>query len=145
MDMYTKKVIHLASNIPHSRRLTNPSVTITKRTPICGSSITIDMLITDGKIVEFGQKINACALGQASASIVTSNIIGTTKSDVEKLLHSVSEMLTANGNIPKKPYQEFEALIPAKKYKNRHASIMLILTTIVEAFKQFEKKVPTNL
>ena len=138
MDLYTKKIIELASTIPFSRRLKNPQVTVTRRTPICGSSITVDMNISAGKILEFGQKINACALGQASTSIVTKEIIGRDRAEIEKLLTSVKEMLTSNGPTPHAPFSDYEALSPAKNYKNRHASIMLILYTIIDAFETHE-------
>ena len=134
MDIYTKRVIELASFTPFSERLQNPSITLTKRTPVCGSSITVDMRVSDGKISNFGQKVNACALGQASATIVTQNIIGKTDTEMRTLHNTVKKMLTSEGPIPSMPFQDFEALTPARAYKNRHASILLILDTIIEGF-----------
>ena len=134
MDIYTKKVIELASGIPFSERLQQPSITHTKRTPVCGSSITVDMTISNNKIIRFGQKVNACALGQASATIVTRNIIGATYGEVQLLRNTVQEMLISNGPIPNMPFEDFEALTPARDYKNRHPSILLILDTIIEGF-----------
>ncbi len=137
MDLYTKKIVELAAKIPFSERLLNPDVSSTKRTPICGSRITIDMNISNGKISKFGQKINACALGQASTTIVTRKIIGRSKVEIEELLVAVENMLTSNGPIPKSPFSDYKALSPAKDYKNRHASIMLILHTIIDGFEKF--------
>ncbi len=138
MDIYTKKILELASETPFSERLINPDVTITRRTPVCGSSITIDMILSNGKITQFGQKINACALGQASSAIVTKEILGRTKGDVEELSKAVQKMLSANGPPPRIPYKDYEALSPAKNYKNRHASIMLILDTIIAGFEKYD-------
>ena len=138
MDIYTNRVIELASLTPFSERLQNPSITITKRTPICGSSITIDMTVFNGKIFKFGQKINACALGQASATIVTQNVIGITYSEMINLQKAVTRMLTADGPVPGTPFQDFEALTPARDYKNRHPSILLILDTILEGFRRLK-------
>ena len=138
MDIYTKKVIELASNIPFSERLQTPSITHTKRTPICGSSITVDMKVSDGRISKFGQKVNACALGQASATIVTRNIIGATHGEVQLLRNTVTEMLTSDGPIPNIPFEDFEALTPAREYKNRHASILLIFNVILEGFDRLD-------
>ena len=134
MDIYTKKVIELASVIPFSERLYNPSISVTKRTPVCGSKITIDMTVSGGKVSRFGQQVNACALGQASATIVTRNVIGTTHSEMQTLHTTVKEMLNSDGPIPDRPFQDFEALTPARNYKNRHASILLILDSILEGF-----------
>ncbi len=139
MDLYTKKIVELAAKIPFSERLLNPDVSTTKRTPICGSRITIDMNISNGKISKFGQKINACALGQASATIVTRKIIGRSRAEVKELLIAVEKMLTSNGPIPKSPFSDYKALSPAKDYKNRHPSIMLILHTIIDGFDKFDE------
>ena len=138
MDIYTKKVIELASDIPFSERLQKPSITHTKRTPVCGSSITVDMIVSDGKVSKFGQKVNACALGQASATIVARNIVGATYREIQLLRNTVNEMLVSDGPIPSTPFQDFEALTPARDYRNRHASILLILDTILEGFDRLK-------
>ena len=140
MDLYTKKIIELAAKIPFSERLLNPDVSTTKRTPICSSRITIDITLSTGKISKFGQKINACALGQASTTIVTRKIIGRSKVEIEELLVAVENMLTTNGPIPKSPFSDYKALSPAKDYKNRHASILLPFEATLAAFQKIEEK-----
>ena len=73
MDLYTNSILELASTIPVTTRLKHPDVSVTKRTAICGSSITLDLNIADTKIREVGLDIKACALGQASACVFLTN------------------------------------------------------------------------
>ena len=85
MDIYTKTILQFASNIPYAERLKNPDVSITKRTAVCGSSMTVDLNIKNGKIEKIGLDVKACALGQASASIFSKNAVGLNLRAVQKL------------------------------------------------------------
>ena len=141
MDIYTKTILRFASNIPNAERLKSPDVSITKRTAVCGSSMTVDLNIKNGKIEDIGLDIKACALGQASASILAKNILGSNCKEIQTLRHSIFFMLTGDGSAPKNKFSDYEILSPAKDYKNRHASILLALDAVVEAIDQIRSKI----
>ena len=98
--------------------------------------MTVDLKTSNNVIIEFGQDIKACALGQAAASVLGKNIIGLTKSEIKKGRDQLSEMLTNNGPIPDKPFEGFEPLQSARSYSNRHASILLAIDATLEALDE---------
>jgi len=136
IKLYSSRILALATDIPHLERLDTPDATVKKRAPLCGSTVTVELRITDGKISEFGQDVKACALGQASASVVGAAVIGRTRHQIETARNQLKLMLTAEGPIPDAPFDGLEVLIPARAFKNRHASILLALEATLEAFQQ---------
>ncbi|WP_170381185.1 iron-sulfur cluster assembly scaffold protein [Ruegeria atlantica] len=139
IKLYSGRILALAADIPHLDRLENPDATAKKRSPLCGSTVTVDVKMQDGKVSEFGQDVKACALGQASASVVGSAIIGATRAQIETARDQLSVMLKKGGPAPDAPFDGLEVLIPARDYKNRHASIMLVLEASAEAMEQAEQ------
>ncbi|OIQ45387.1 MAG: iron-sulfur cluster assembly scaffold protein [Roseobacter sp. MedPE-SW] len=135
IKLYSSRILALAADIPFLERLENPDASAKKRAPLCGSTVTVDLNIDEGRIVEFGQDVKACALGQASASVVGQNIIGRTLAEVETARDALKAMLTDDQPAPKAPFADLEVLIPAREFKNRHASILLCLEASLEAFK----------
>ncbi len=135
INLYSQRILALAASIPHTERLENPDATSQKRSPLCGSTVTVDLCFTDGKISAFGQDVKACALGQASASVIGSGIIGCTFEQLESARDQLLAMLKSDGPVPSAPFEGLEVLLPAKEYKNRHASIMLCIEASLEAFK----------
>ena len=139
IKLYSGRILALAADIPHLDRLDNPDATVKKRAPLCGSTVTVDVKLEDGRIVDFGQDVKACALGQASASVVGSAVIGATRSQVETARDQLSAMLKKDGPAPEAPFNGLEVLMPARDYKNRHASILLALDATAEAMEQAEQ------
>ncbi|KUJ81800.1 iron-sulfur cluster assembly scaffold protein [Ruegeria profundi] len=139
IKLYSGRILSLAADIPHLDRLDHPDATVKKRSPLCGSTITVDLNVQDGKVSDFGQDVKACALGQASASVVGSAIIGATRAQVETARDQLAAMLKKGGPAPDAPFNGLEVLIPARDYKNRHASIMLALEATAEALEQAEQ------
>jgi NifU-like protein involved in Fe-S cluster formation len=136
IKLYSARILELAADIPHIDELDAPDATAKRRSPLCGSTVTVEIKLEDGKIAAFGQDVKACALGQAAASVVGSAIIGANRSMVEKARDQLKEMLKNEGPVPDAPFDGLEVLIPARDYKNRHASIMLVLEATLEAFDQ---------
>lgn len=134
IKLYSGQILALASDIPHNTRLETPDGTVKKRAPLCGSTVTVDLCLKDGRIDSFGQDVKACALGQAAASIVGRNVIGTSRADVETARDALKTMLKQDGPTPPAPFDGLEVLRPAREYKNRHASILLALEATLEAF-----------
>ncbi|MCY4315774.1 MAG: iron-sulfur cluster assembly scaffold protein [Roseovarius sp.] len=136
IKLYSARILELAVDIPRHGRLENPDVTVKRRAPLCGSTVTVD-IITDGtKILDYAAEVKACALGQAAASLVASGIIGLSREDIHNARDALENMLKSNGSAPSAPFKELEVLRPARDYKNRHASIMLALEAASEAMDQ---------
>lgn len=139
VKLYSSRILALASDIPHLDRLENPDATAKKRAPLCGSTVTVDLQIKEGRISAFGQDVKACALGQASASIVGSAIIGRSYDEILAARDELKAMLTKDQPAPRAPFADLEVLMPAREFKNRHASILLCLDACVEAFATAEQ------
>ncbi|WP_171176276.1 iron-sulfur cluster assembly scaffold protein [Ruegeria sp. HKCCD8929] len=139
IKLYSARILALAADIPHLDRLEAPHATVKKRSPLCGSTVTVDVKVADGRITDFGQDVKACALGQASASVVGDAIIGANRAQVETARDQLKAMLKQDGPAPEAPFNGLEVLIPARDYKNRHASIMLALEATAEAMEQAEQ------
>ena len=138
IKLYSSRILALAAEIPHQDRLADPDATVKKRAPLCGSTVTVDVDVEDGKIARYGQEVRACALGQASASVVGSVVIGRTKAEILTARDQLRAMLKDGGPVPDAPFDGLEVLQPAREYKNRHASILLALEALSEALEQAE-------
>ena len=136
IKLYSARILELAADIPHHARLAEPGITVKKRSPLCGSTVTVDLTLTDGKVSAFGQDVKACALGQASASVVGGAILGCTPDQVRQARDELRAMLKEDGPAPQAPFDGLEVLRPAVAYKNRHASILLTLDAASEAVEQ---------
>lgn len=136
IKLYSGKILELAADIPLNRRLEAPQVSVKKRSPLCGSTVTVDLTMKDGKVAEFGQDVKACALGQAAASVVGGAIVGRTPEEIKTARDALRAMLKEDGPTPPAPFDGLEVLRPAAAYKNRHASIMLALDAASEAVDQ---------
>jgi NifU-like protein involved in Fe-S cluster formation len=136
IKLYSGRILELAASIPHQGRLAAPMGTAKKRSPLCGSTITADVMVDDGRISEFAQDVKACALGQASASILGRVVLGRNRAELEAARDALRAMLKDGGPVPAAPFEGYEVLIPARDYKNRHASILLSLDAVCEAMVQ---------
>lgn len=139
IKLYSGRILALAADIPHLDRLDQPDATVKKRSPLCGSTVTVDVNMKDGRVSDFGQDVKACALGQAAASVVGDAVVGATRAQVETARDQLKAMLKKDGPAPDAPFDGLEVLIPAREYKNRHASIMLALEATAEAMEQAEQ------
>jgi len=133
ISLYSSRILRLAADMPHTDRLVSPQATVKKRAPLCGSTVTVDVNLNDGRVTEFAQDVKACALGQAAAAVVGHAILGRTEADIRRARDELYTMLKSDGPVPSAPFDGLEVLSPAKDYKNRHASIMLTLDALVAA------------
>jgi NifU-like protein involved in Fe-S cluster formation len=133
IKLYSGRILELAASIPHLGRLDAPDGTAKRRSPMCGSTVTVDVCVTDGRVTAFAQDVKSCALGQAAASVLGAQVIGRTLPEIEGARDAVTAMLKSGGPAPSVPFAGFEVLIPAREYKNRHASILLALEATVDA------------
>ena len=133
IKLYSTRILALAADIPHQARLSAPDATVKKRAPLCGSTVTVDLVLRDGRVAEYGQDVKACALGQAAASVVGGAVLGTTPEQLCAARDALRAMLTASGPTPAAPFDGLEVLRPAAGFRNRHASILLSLEAACEA------------
>ena len=138
VKLYSGRILALAADIPHLGRLPAPTGSSRKRSPLCGSTVTVDVVLDNGRVTEFAQDVKACALGQASAAVLGEVVLGRSRAELESARDAVAAMLTASGPAPAAPFQGYEVLIPARDYKNRHASILLALEATCDAVAQAE-------
>ena len=136
IGLYSRRILALASDIPHSGRLSDPQASARRRSPVCGSTVTVDLDVADGKIARFGQDVKACALGQASAAVLGAQAVGRTRDEIATAHSQLRAMLKSGGEVPDAPFDGYEALLPARDYKHRHASILLALEATLEAMDQ---------
>lgn len=134
VKLYSGRILALAADIPHLGRLPAPQGTSRKRSPLCGSTVTVDVVVKDGRVAEFAQDVKACALGQASAAVLGAVVIGRNRAELEAARDALRAMLKDAGPVPAAPFNGYEVLIPAREYKNRHASVLLALDATCEAF-----------
>lgn len=133
IKLYSGRILALAADIPHLGRLETPDASVTRRSPLCGSSVTVDVQMKDGKLDALGQDVKACALGQAAAAVTAAAAIGTSLETIQQGRDQLKAMLKGKGGVPDAPFDGFEVLTPAVEYKNRHASIMLSIEALAEA------------
>ena len=133
MALYSRRLLALASDIPHLGRLAAPTGSATRRSPQCGSTVTADVVVADGVVTGFAQEVRACALGQASAAVLGAAVIGRTPVELAAARDAIRAMLTEGAPAPEGVFAEAEALTPAREFPNRHASILLAWDAVVEA------------
>ncbi len=136
IKLYSQRILALAAAIPHTDPLCDPHVSARKRSPLCGSTVTVDLRLEEGRITGFSQDVKACALGQAAAAVLGDAVIGCRRTDVARARDQLAAMLKADGPVPDAPFAGFEVLLPARDYKNRHASILLALDATLAAFDE---------
>ncbi len=139
IKLYSQRILALAADIPLTDRLEAPAATVKKRSPLCGSTVTVDLDVADGRVARFGQDVKACALGQAAAAVVGAHVIGRTRDEIVAARDGLRAMLKDGAPPPGPPFQDLAVLEPARDYKNRHASIMLALEATLEAFDKAQE------
>lgn len=133
VKLYSGQILALAADIPHLGRLPAPQGSARKRSPLCGSTVTVDVTMEGDRVAGFAQEVKACALGQAAAAVLGNSVIGRTGAELEAARVALSAMLKEGGPVPGAPFHGYQALIPARDFKNRHASILLALEAACEA------------
>lgn len=139
-DIYNKKIIELAGNIPRLGRLADPDASATAHSKLCGSTVKVDVKMQDGVVSDFAHDVKACALGQASSSIMARHVIGSNAAELRELRETVRRMLKENGAPPQGKWADVAMLEPVRDYKARHASTLLTFDAVVDAVGQIEAK-----
>jgi NifU-like protein involved in Fe-S cluster formation len=140
-DVYNRRILELAGNIPRLGRLPSPDASATAHSKLCGSTVTVDVTMEGDTVTDFAHVVKACALGQASSSIMARNVVGTTADELRRLREGVRKMLKENGNPPAEGrWADIAVLEPVRDYKARHASTLLTFDAVVSAIDEIEAK-----
>jgi NifU-like protein involved in Fe-S cluster formation len=140
-EVYNRRILELAAAIPRIGRLEQPDASATALSKLCGSTVTIDLKMDGDTVTDFAHEVKACALGQASSSIMARNIVGSKASELKALREEVRKMLKESGAPPANgKWADIAVLEPVRNYKARHASTLLTFDAVVDAIGQIEAK-----
>jgi NifU-like protein involved in Fe-S cluster formation len=139
-EVYNKRIIELAGNIPRLGRLSDADASATAHSKLCGSTVTVDLKMAGDEVTDFAHDVKACALGQASSSIMARNVIGAKADELRNLREIVRKMLKEDGAPPTGKWADIGVLEPVRDYKARHASTLLTFDAVVDAIGQIEAK-----
>jgi NifU-like protein involved in Fe-S cluster formation len=140
-EIYNQKILELAGSIPRLGRLPAPDGSATAHSKLCGSTVTVDLKMEGDTVTDFAHEVKACALGQASSSIMARHVIGSKAGELRELRENVRRMLKENGAPPASgKWADIAVLEPVRDYKARHASTMLTFDAVVDAIGQIEAK-----
>jgi len=138
-DVYNRRILELAADIPRGGRLPHPDASATAHSKLCGSTVTVDLAMEGDRVTDFAHDVRACALGQASSSIMARNIVGSDASELRSVRDQMYRMLKENGPVPTGKWADLAVLEPVRDYKARHASTLLTFDAVVDAIGQIEK------
>jgi NifU-like protein involved in Fe-S cluster formation len=139
-DVYNKRILELAANIPRIGHLPHADAFATAHSKLCGSTVSVELSVQNGKVSDFAHIVKACALGQASSSIMARNIIGASSLELRAARETMRRMLKENGPPPEGRFAEASVLEPVRDFKARHASTLLTFDAVVSAFESIEGK-----
>jgi NifU-like protein involved in Fe-S cluster formation len=139
-EIYNTRILELAADIPRLGRLASPDASAKAHSRLCGSTVVVDLILRDGRVSDFAHDVKACALGQASSSLMARHVIGATPEELVALRDAVTRMLKANGPPPSGKWADFAVLEPVRDYKPRHASTLLTFEAVVDALGQIAAK-----
>jgi len=139
-EIYNQRILELSANSPRGERLSDADATATAHSKLCGSTVTVDLKVSDGRVTDYGQTVKACLLGQAAASVMGHNILGTSAYELRAVGATMRKMLKAGGPPPDGRWSDLAVLEPVKDYKARHASTLLVFDAVESALAAAEVK-----
>jgi SUF system NifU family Fe-S assembly protein len=139
-EVYNRRILELAGNIPRLGRLADADATATAHSRLCGSTVTVDLKMEGDRVTDFAHEVKACALGQASSSIMARHVIGANAEELRELRETVRRMLKEDGAPPAGRWNDIAVLEPVRDYKARHASTLLTFDAVVDAIGQIEAR-----
>lgn len=139
-DIYNKQILEFAGSIPRLGRLDAPDATAKAHSRLCGSTVTVDLAMDGDVVSDFAHEVKACALGQASSSIMARHVVGASADELRQVRETMRRMLKENGPPPEGRFAELRFLEPVRDYKARHASTLLTFDAVVDALDQIAAK-----
>lgn len=139
-DIYNTRILEFAGNIPRIGTLDHADAEASAHSKLCGSRVKIWLTMDGDRVADFAHEVKACALGQASSSIMARHVVGATADELRKAREDMLAMLKADGEGPVGRFEDMRFLRPVRDYKARHASTMLTFDAVVDAIGQVEAK-----
>jgi SUF system NifU family Fe-S assembly protein len=139
-EIYNKRILELASDIPRLGRLPDADASARAHSKLCGSTVTVDLRMEGDVVTDFAHEVKACALGQASSSIMARHVVGSTAEELRVLRETMRRMLKENGSPPSGKWDDLRVLEPVRDFKARHASTLLTFDAVVDALGQIEAR-----
>lgn len=139
-DIYNSRILEFAGNIPRIGALPDADAEAQAYSKLCGSKVRVYLKMDGDTVSDFSHELKACALGQASSSLMARHIVGATAAEIRQAREDMLAMLKADGEGPSGRFEEMRFLRPVKDYKARHASTMLTFDAVVDAIGQIEAK-----
>ncbi|RLL76676.1 iron-sulfur cluster assembly scaffold protein [Ochrobactrum soli] len=137
-DIYNKRILEFAGNMERIGRLAEPDAVATMHSKLCGSTVTVYLKMANGVVTDFAHEVKACALGQASSSVLARNIIGATAEELKAVRDAMYAMLKENAPAPEGRFEDLKYFEPVREYKARHASTLLTFDAVVDCIRQIE-------
>ncbi len=132
-EIYNRRILELAADIPRLGRLPDPHGSATAHSRLCGSTVTVDLRLEDGVVTDFAHDVKACALGQASSSVMARHVVGASAEELRAVREAMRRMLKEEGAPPEGKWADLAVLEPVRAFKARHASTLLTFDAVVEA------------
>jgi NifU-like protein involved in Fe-S cluster formation len=139
-EIYNKRILELAADIPRLGRLEAPDASARAHSRLCGSTVTVDLKLAGDVVTDFAHEVKACALGQASSSIMARHVVGSTAEELRLVREAMRRMLKENSAPPEGKWKDLAVLEPVRDYKARHTSTMLTFDAVVDALNQIEAR-----
>ncbi|WP_113265835.1 iron-sulfur cluster assembly scaffold protein [Agrobacterium cavarae] len=143
-DIYNNRILEFAGNIPLAGGMADADAQAEKHSKLCGSKVKVYIKMDGDRVCDFSHEVRACALGQASSSIMAHHVVGASRAEIRKARLDMIDMLTANGEGPEGRFEDMRVLKPVKDYKARHASTMLTFEAVCDCLDQLEAKQPLS-
>lgn len=143
-DIYNNRILEFAGNIPLAGGMADADAQAEKHSKLCGSKVKVYIKMDGDQVCDFSHEVRACALGQASSSIMAHHVVGASRAEIRKARLDMIDMLTANGEGPGGRFEDMRVLKPVKDYKARHASTLLTFEAVCDCLDQLEAKQPLS-
>lgn len=139
-DIYNSKILEFAGNIPLTGTLDNADAQAQAHSKLCGSRVKVWLTMEDDRVAAFAHEVKACALGQASSSIMARHVVGASADELRQAKADMLAMLKEGGDGPAGRFEDMRYLLPVRDYKARHASTMLTFDAVVDCLDQIDAR-----
>lgn len=141
-EIYNTGLFELSAVIPRTQRLADADASAMAHSKLCGSTVAIDLKMHQGRVSDYGQTVKACLLGQAAASVMGREIVGSTEAELREVAGQMRRMLKENGAPPTGRWADLGLLEPVRGYKARHASTLLVFDAVEKALDEIKAGKP---
>ena len=129
--LYTRDILRLAASLQPFEPLARTDGEAELRSPTCGSKLRLAVAVSDGRVTEIAQKVEACAFGQAAAALMAAAAAGRDLGEARAALAGVEAWLAGDDGAA----LDLAPLAPARSRPGRHGAIILPFRALVAALE----------